>query len=182
MPSESFFLCALLPPGSVEAEVGKVQAELFSEHGLASAQAVPPLVPISFLDPARLKAGFLPRLNAAVPSGWRARLEDSRWVEGHLFARIDSAGAWSALRSCALDQCGIRTGGLLPVAEGFYLGCADAPPEARPGIKPRISPRGFSSATLVLMVLQTGGQGVPWWSELHWEITEERPLRGRKAS
>jgi hypothetical protein len=180
MPSQSFFLCALIPPGSVEAEVGKVQADLFSEHGLASAEAVPPLVPISFLDPRRLQADLLSRLNAAVASGWSARLKDAGWVEGHLYARIDSAGAWSALRTCALDQGGIQAGGLFPAAEGFYLGCADAPPEARSGIKPLLAPRSFRSGTLVLMVLEAGAQGAQWWSELHWEITEERILRGSK--
>jgi len=179
MRGESFLLCALIPPGSVEAEMGRVQSDLFAEHGLASAQAVPPLVPIAFLDPVRLRGGFLSLLNGSAPSGWRVRLEGAEWVEGHLYARIDSAGAWAALRACALAHCGIETGGLFPVAEGFYLGCADAPQAARSGISPSIPPSSFSSGMVALMVLEAP-RGTEWWNQLHWEVTEERPLRGRK--
>ena len=42
------YLVALIPPGSVEAEMGRVQAALFAEHGLASAQALPALIPVAF--------------------------------------------------------------------------------------------------------------------------------------
>ena len=59
MRDQTFLLCALIPPGSVEAHVGRVQQTLFSEHGLASAQAVAPLVPIAFLDRAGLAGGFI---------------------------------------------------------------------------------------------------------------------------
>jgi hypothetical protein len=180
MRGRTFLLCALIPPGSMEAHVGRVQETLFSEHGLASAQAVPPLVPIAFLDPAGLTGAFLQQLDGSAPSGWRARLQEAEWVEGHLYARIDSAGTWSALRHTALARCGARTGGLFPVAEGFYLGCGDVPEAARSGINPRIPPASFSSATVVLIVLDPAPGSPAWWSDLHWEITEERPLRGRK--
>lgn len=180
MRGQTFLLCAMIPPGSVEAHVGRVQQTLFSEHGLASSQAVPPLVPIAFLDPERLPAEILPLLDRSAPSGWRARLQGAEWVEGHLYARIDSGGAWSALRQAALAQCGMGTAGLFPVAEGFYLGCADAPQAVRAGINPSIPPASFSSASVALIVLRTARGGPAWWSELHWEITEERPLRGRK--
>jgi hypothetical protein len=180
MRGQTFLLCALIPPGSVEAHLGRVQEALFSEHGLASSQAVPPLVPITFLDPAELPGGFLQQVDRSAPSGWRARLQGAEWVEGHLYARIDSGGAWSALRHAALARCGMETGGLFPVAEGFYLGCSDAPEAARHGITPSIPPVSFSSATVALIALRPASGGPPWWSELHWEITEERPLRGRK--
>jgi len=182
MVGPSFVLCALVPPGSIEAEVGRVQAALFSDHGLVSAQAVPPLVPIAFLDPKRRCKGVLSRLNGSVAAGWRARLGDAEWVDGHLFARMQSSGAWTVLRAAAISECGPEASLLFPVAEGFYLGCADAPPEARAGILPRIEPRSFSSSTLVLMELQTGQPGPTWWNELHWEIADERPLRGRRQA
>jgi hypothetical protein len=180
MRGQSFLLCALIPPGSVEAHVGRVQETLFSEHGLASAQAVPPLVPIAFLDPQRRPDEFLKQMGSSAPPGWRVRLQGAEWVEGHLYARIDSAGAWSALRQAALAQCGTVTPGLFPVAEGFYLGCGDAPEEVRLQIKPSIPAASFSSAAVSLIVLHPASGSPAWWSELHWEITEERPLRGRK--
>jgi hypothetical protein len=180
MRSQTFLLCALIPPGSVEASVGRVQEALFSEHGLASAQAVPPLIPIAFLDPDRLPGQFLRQLDHSAPFGWRARLQRAEWVEGHLYARVDSDGAWSALRKAVLAKCGMQTGGLFPVAEGFYLGCGDAPEAMRPGINPSIPPTSFSSATVALIGLHPALGGPAWWSELHWEIMEDRHLRGRK--
>ena len=180
MRGQSFLLCALIPPGSVEAYVGRVQETVFSEHGLVSAQAVPPLVPIAFLDPERPPGELLPQLDRAAPFGWRARLLGAEWVEGHLYARIDSGGVWPALRQAALAQRGTVTRGLFPVAEGFYLGCGDAPEAMRPEINPSIPAASFSSAVVALIVLHPASGSPAWWSELHWEITEERPLRGRK--
>jgi len=178
MAGESFNLCALVAPGSIEAEVGRVQESLFSEHGLVSAQSVPPLVPVAFLDPGRMRAGFLSRLDRLVRPGWSACLSESQWVNGHLFARVESGGAWSALRTGALQECGLPGSGLFPAAEGFYLGCAEAPVEARDTLLPRLERRRFRTAALALVVLETMTTGTGWWNELHWEITEERPLRG----
>ena len=180
MSGESYFLCALIAPGSIEAEVGRVQAALFSDHGLASAQAVPPLLPVAFLDPDRVRPGLLSRLNHGVSAGWSARLAGCEWIEGHLYARVQSGGAWTALRAAALQECGLPAGGPFPAAEGFYLGCAEAPPGSRDDMRPKVPPRAFHTAHLALVVLQTLAPGPRWWSNLHWEITEERPFRGRR--
>jgi len=180
MASESFYLCAIVAPGSVEAEVGRVQAALFSDHGLVSAQAVPPMVPVAFLDPGRIPRGLLSRLDQRVQAGWSACLAETAWVEGHLYARVESSGTWSALRAGAMEECGLPGAGLFPAAEGFYLGCADAPADGRASIRPRVEPRRFRTAQLALVALQTLAPGPAWWNELYWEITEERPLRGRR--
>ncbi len=189
MSGESYLLCALVPPGSIEAEVGRVQASMFADHGLPSAEAIPPLVPISFLDPVRLTAGLLSRLNDCAPAGWRIGLGDAGWVEGHLYLRVQSGPTWPALRAGALADCGLPAGGLFPVAEGFYLGCSEleraelgfeGTAKGRDDLLPRIEASWFSSGTLALMVLETSAPGARWWSDLHWEITEERPFRGRR--
>jgi len=180
MAGEHFYLCAIVAPGSVEAEVGRVQAALFSDHGLASAQAVPPMVPVAFLDPGRIRDGLLSRLDQRVRAGWSTCLAEAGWVDGHLYAHVQSNGAWAALRAGAMEECGLHVGGLFPVAEGFYLGCEDAPADDRASICPRLEPLRFRTAQLALVALQTSTPGPGWWSELHWEVREERPLRGRR--
>jgi len=180
MSGEPYLLCALIPPGSVDAEVGRLKAALFCDHGLASAQSVPPLVPVAFLDPGRVRPGLLSRLNGRVNAGWSATLRDSEWIEGHLYARVESGGVWTSLRAGALQECGLPGEGLFPAAQGFYLGCVDAPPGSRAVMCPPIPPRRFRTADLALVALQTTTPGGEWWNDLHWEIMEERPLRGRR--
>ncbi len=89
------YLVALIPPGSVEAEMGRVQAALFAEHGLSSAQALPALIPVAFTPepPAR---GFLAALERSVRAGWSARAAGHAWVEGWLFLSVQTGGLWAA--------------------------------------------------------------------------------------
>ena len=173
-------LAALIAPGSIEADLGNVQAALFSVHGLASAQALPPLVPLAFLDAAAAVRGLLAELNRSVISGWRMRLAGAVWADGHLYAGIESDGAWLALRSHALEMRGPETVCLFPVVEGFYLGCAESRPEDRPGIHPAIPGASFSSCTIALIGLRTVFEGSAWWRDVSWEVLDERPLRGRR--
>jgi hypothetical protein len=179
MPRQPIVLAALFAPGSIESEVGKAQAAVFAEHGCASAQALPPLVPIAFLDAACAEGSLLREMNRAIAPGWRMRLIGTGWVEGHLFGRVDSAGAWPALRECALARCGPEAAGLFPVAEGFYLGCGEVPDAERESIIPSLPELSFGSATLSLMRI-TATEGPDWWRALSWETFDERPLRGRK--
>jgi hypothetical protein len=180
MPHESLLLCALFAPGSIEAEVGKVQAAVFSTHGMASALALPPLIPIAFMDAARVDRALLQEMNRSIAPGWRMRLTRAEWIGGHLFARVDSGAAWGALRARALERCGSEEGSPFPAAEGFYLGCSEAPIGARAEINPAIPGVSFGSATIVLMKIHAAFDAAGWWRELSWETVEERPLRGRK--
>jgi hypothetical protein len=181
MPDETVLLAALFAPGSVESEMCSVQAALFDEHGLASAQALPPLIPLAILDPERIFRGFLQEMNVSVRSGWRMRLTEAVWVGGHLFAGIESRGVWEALRSVALKWSVTSQGSLFPVAEGFYLGCGEASPEMRSLIQPVMPASSFGSCTIALMKVRTALPGPEWWREVSWEVVQERPLRGRKA-
>ncbi len=179
MTREPAVLAVLFAPGSIESEVGIVKAAVFSRHGCASVQALPPLVPIAFLDSARLDQSLLREMNRSVAPGWRMRLIGAGWIRGHLFGRLDSGGAWAALRECALAHCGSSDESLFPVGEGFYLGCSEAPDEARALISPELPALSFGSGTIALMRI-SASEGPDWWRALSWETLEERPLRGRK--
>jgi hypothetical protein len=178
MPDHPFVLAALFAPGSIESEVGRAQDAVFSLHGAASTQALPPLIPIAFLDPSLVDGSLLREMSQAIAPGWRMRLVGPGWIGGHLYALVDSAGAWTALRQTAVARC---AGGadLFPPAEGFYLGCVEAPAGTRALIDAPVPALSFGSATIALMRI-FASDGPEWWRALSWEIFEERPLRGRK--
>lgn len=178
MPHHPVVLAALFAPGSIESEVGRVQDAVFSRHGVASTQALPPLVPVAFLDPSLADKSLLREMNRAIAPGWRMRLVGPGWIGGHLYALVDSGGAWAALRQRAIARCP-QGENLFPPAEGFYLGCGEAPAETRALIDAPVPELSFGSATIALVrIFASDGPG--WWRALSWEIFEERPLRGRK--
>jgi hypothetical protein len=178
MQPEGSLLVALIPPGSVEAEMGKVQAGIFAEHGLASAQALPPLIPVAFI--AAPPRGFLAQLERSVRAGWVARAAGSAWVEGCLFACVQTGGLWPALRTRARAAAGEGILRPFPEAEGFCLGCMDAAPGIRGRIAPAVPELSFSSCSIAL--LRFTSPRAAWWQEVYWDTLEERPLRGRRGA
>jgi hypothetical protein len=177
---EGFRIVALAAPGSVEAALGKLQAELFSRYGLASAQAMPPLIPVAFLPLEAPTRGLLGSLNDSVRAPWSIRTTGCEWAGEYLYVDVESGGAWAALRARTLERCGAEPDGLFPVREGFFMGCGDAAPAQRDTIRPAIAPAAFSSSDLVLVSIERLLGQVAWWRELYWEIVEQRPLRGRR--
>jgi hypothetical protein len=179
MIAEEYLLAALVAPGSAEAEIGRVQAGIFREHGLLSAQALPPLIPVAFLpDPP--PRGLLSELNGAVRAGWRMSVTGPNWVGGFLFIGIRSGQAWAGLRERALSLCGTEPRRLFPPAEGFFLGCGDASEEQRRLIRPVLPVLSFTSCQVALMSVSSPRGDGEWWRELYWETVEELPLRGRR--
>lgn len=175
-------MVALAAPGSVEAALGRVQAEIFSRYGLASAQALPPLIPVAFLPLEAPTRGLLGSLNESVRAPWSIRTTGCEWAEDYLYVGIESGGAWSALRARTLETSGAEPSGLFPIREGFFMGCGDAAPAQRDVIRPAVPPAVFSSSELVLLRIESPpGQGA-WWRELYWEIVEQQPLRGRRGT
>jgi len=160
--------------------MGKVQAGIFAEHGLASALALPPMIPIAFLPGAPVR-GLLEDLEGSVRAGWRVRVAGCAWVEGCLFAVVETGGLWAALRAAAIAAAGEGPRGPFPAAEGFCLGCTDAEPAARPRIVPALPELAFSSCTLAAMRFESPRQESDWWRELYWETIDEKPLRGRRG-
>jgi hypothetical protein len=185
MDSESFMLLALVAPGSVEAEVGRIQAGIFQAHGFLSAMALPPLVPIAFIAP-REPADARPRprallgdLERSAGAPWRIQARGPCWVDGWLYLGLDTGGMWAGLRAGALARCGGEQHALFPVAEGFFLGCGEAPARRREEISPAAPEMSFSSCDIALLRVQAAGGG-GWWKDVDWETVDERPLRGRR--
>ncbi|MGA2974028.1 MAG: hypothetical protein ABSF77_01830 [Spirochaetia bacterium] len=174
-------LLALMAPGSVEAELGRLQAGIFAEHGLVSAQALPPLIPIAFL-PDAYPQGMLFKLDKAVRAGWRMSVTGPAWVEGFLYMGVASGGTWAGLRERALALRGAERQPLFPPAEGFFMGCGDASPEQRPLIHPAAPAISFTSGAIAILSISSPRGINEWWRELYWETVEERPLRGRREA
>lgn len=171
-------LVAIIAPGSVEAGIGKVQAAIFEEHGLISAVALPPVIPLMFLPPdsAAPSAGLLHDLERGVHAPWRMKTAGTAWEQDALYLRVSSDGMWESLR----ERASAEPPALFPVAEGFYSGCLEAAPSQRPLITPLVPVLSFSSATLAILRISSPRGRDGWWREVRWEYEEQRPLRGRR--
>jgi hypothetical protein len=180
MNIDPHLLVALIAPGSVEADVGRLQARLFAAHGLISAQALPPLIPVSFIAPGAPTRSLLPELDHCIRAPWRIRVTGTQWVGGSLYLGVDSAGAWAALRTRAQELCGAEPLPLFPPAEGFFLGCAEAAPDERQRILPEAPAASFTSCAVALVRVETAHPGEGWWREVYWEFDGLKPLRGRR--
>jgi hypothetical protein len=186
MAERESLLLALLAPGSVEAAVCREQDAIFREHGLVSAIALPPLVPVAFLgrglqdraEGEELPRGFLGRIERAVRAPYRFTVAGMAWEGGALFLALDSGGVWRALRAA----CAPETGGpdLFPVFEGFFLGCVEATDAQRESIRAQAYGASFSSVSLALVSILTPEAGAGWWSEVSCAVEEEKPLRGKR--
>jgi hypothetical protein len=171
-------LLALIAPGSVEAEVGRLQARIFSEHGLASAVALAPLIPISFLPVDATLRGLLAAVDRSAASPYRIETGPVAWEAGALFLSVETGGLWKGLRA-GVGVSGIAAAeGPFPVFEGFFLGCGDATEAQRETIRPSQPPLGFTSSTLALIAVETPRGSREWWREVYCETLEQKPLRG----
>ena len=180
MDLEEHLLVALVAPGSVEATVGRLQISLFAAHGLVSAQALPPLIPVSFVTPGAAARGLLSELDHCISAPWRIRVTGTQWVGGSLYLGVDSAGAWAALRNRAQELCGAEPLPLFAAAEGFFLGCTEAAPVEHDRIRLEPPAGTFTSCAIALVRIETAHTGEGWWREVYWEIAEQKPLRGRR--
>ena len=171
-------LLALLAPGSIEAEIGALQQAVFADHGCVSAIALPPLVPVRFLP-----ADAPPRLPQVpgrdVTAGFVVRVTGPAWCEGHLFLGLDTGGAWSALRADRRWSDGPQ---LIPCFEGFYLGCPEPQLAGGGGLRLASGDRRFSSVDVALVTVSVPDEGAAWWSEVHWQVDDRRPLRGKRSA
>jgi hypothetical protein len=173
-------LVAVIAPGSVEAALGRVQASLFQEHGLLSAAALPPFLPVAFLG-APPPAGFCAALARRAPRPWIVHTGPARWVDDWLFLGADTGGLWGALRGAALVSSAAAAAAPFPAAEGFYAGGGELAGRARADVAPTVPALSFAAATIAVVVLRSPLGLHEWWRKVSWEIVEHRPLRGRKA-
>jgi hypothetical protein len=180
MEGNRFLLLALTAPGSIEADIGRLQSRIFSEHGLASAAALAPLIPVCFLPIDASLRGLLLAVDRSIASPYRVETGRAAWEAGALYLCVDTGGLWEGLRAGARSVCAPASGSLFPVFEGFFLGCVEATDELRQTIRPSQPQLGFTSATLALIRIVTHGGTEEWWREVCTEIVEERPLRGSR--
>jgi len=177
-----FRLVALIPPGSVQSEIGRLQGELFRRFGWVSSQALPPLIPVRFIGPPGSDRALLDRLDAVAKAPWRMTTRRLAWIEGHLFLGIDSNGAWAALREEARAGPGDQPPGLFPVAEGFFLGCGEASTDRETAAATDSPAPAFSSCAIAVMEIESPCPLAEWWREVYWEVREQKPFRGRRES
>jgi hypothetical protein len=194
MPSQrlsAHSLLAVIPPGSVEAEVAGLQNAIFSTHGCLSSIALPPLIPVAFISEdsppgivTSICRAACEARRAARPA-FRFRSAGLAWVDGWLFLRLDSGGAWDALhgeaeapsRLAAAHEPAVPARGLFPVREGFLLGCGELDEERRAGLALDAPPLSFSSCFLARVSLRVSADDGRWWREVYLEIQEKKPLR-----
>ena len=187
MEGNAFRLVALIPPGSVQAEIGRLQAAIFSRFGLASSQAIPSLIPVHFLGAGGAESGLLEQLDAAMRAPWRMESRGLSWVEGNLFLGMDTQGAWSTMQTQARAWCPAEPDPLFPPAEGFYLGCGEATREQREAVQAKAGSveapaAAFSSCAIAVLKIAAPRGRAGWWREVYWEVLEQKPLRGRRGS
>ncbi len=190
MQTRRYHLVAFLAPGSVEAEVGAVQGRLFAEHGLASAQALPPLIPVRFVAAEAATPHLLTQVARSAPGPCSFRTMRHGWESGCLYLLVDSTGAWESARQAAAAtaataataaaESGARDSGPFACMEGFFLGCPEASAEQRERITVAAIDLRFTSCTVALMRIDCLDDRQSWWRQLYWEILAERPLRVRR--
>ena len=176
-------LLAISPPDHIEQPLDRLRERLFRRHALVSALALPPLLPLGFLEEEAVPGlrGVLEGLRAAFP----LEAGGIREEEGALFLAVDSGGSWAALRE-AIGRARPLRPGFLPLREGFFLACLEpgAPPEDLLGAPSaggppwppapplgRFSPRGFS-----LLEIHSEPP-LPWWRDVRWSEILSLPFR-----
>lgn len=175
-------LAALTPPGSIGAEIARMQDALFAAFGCASCLALPPLVPLGFLDSVpsgRVWDGAGRRL----PARLRLRPTEAVWRAGHLWMALDTEGAWAALRG-ELSAGPAGDGPDLPAFEGFWLGGCEisGDPEGSRRAAGMAAPGpAITSCSLAVLSVHCA-PGAAWWREVYWEVVREKPLRGGRET
>jgi len=177
---EVLTVCLLLP-GNIERAMVDVQRGLFARTGLASAMALPPLVPLAFLPPENAGDRFhaaLEGLNSrftitgsgyVVKSG--ALFLDAVWDDAGLDVRrrlAERLGEPAAAPS-GCPPVHARQPRPFPPYPGILLG-AGLPIDLRPPVEP---PRvRFSSFWYALIRIASTAAAERWWENCYWQVEE----------
>lgn len=116
----------LLPPGNVVREIAQVQERLFREHRNVSFRAIPPIIPVCWLESPALPAGFpvLPVI--------RVRPTEYTIERRCLFLKLELLDAANESLIRAASEYESAEPVLFPAVLGFFLGAGYEGPEVPP--------------------------------------------------
>jgi hypothetical protein len=195
-----FALMVLSPPSNIDRLIGELQEQLFSELGLASALALPVMLPLLYLPVEQAEGFFKQALKETEHSlfGFRIASLDLTVVkeegEGspvrtNLFFKTDVSSRGEGILS-GMQAVGERAVGSageavtpfhcnrpLPLFRyGFFLGQAGTSvPDPLP-VNPPPAFR-FSIFTYELLKFSVADPPRPWYSEVHWEVAARQEVR-----
>jgi len=184
-----YLLLGLKAPTNIEKRVTELKTSLYRDWELASALALPVMIPLSFLPPqpaSQDSGGLRSALRRVV--GKQApyfRTTSIIEIEGFLFWQVEPREELQRLAaSCSKQEP------LFPVGFGFYLGSVEGQSGTRITSIPAPEPLSFPARAAVLIrVHPLGGeaQGAEqgsavteagaWWQSLFWEELARLPLR-----
>lgn len=203
-------LAAILPPSNISRQIDLIRERLFSDYCLASAAALPPIIPLLFLPPGRYTLHGV-QLKEKIGKAFPITAGHYREYQGNLFLAVDSNGGYDLLihelknyllagvagkaatgeMAGAVERAATREMAKaqevpFPCSEGFFLAAPERFADFGKVIKEVIKKLGtpdplhFSSYSLVLLKLESYSNPGKWWQNSRWEETSK--LNCRKPS
>jgi hypothetical protein len=190
-----YWILGLKAPTNIEKKVTELQTSLYRNWELASAVALPVMIPISFLppqpdseDPATLRRTLRQVVGKQAPSFRTASIIE---IEDFLFWQLEPREQLQRLAaSCSegLARGDARQESPFPVGQGFYLGALEGQSEPRVDSIAAPEPLSFPARAVVLIRVHLLAGDVPttdqgcaatqkWWQSLFWEELARLPLR-----
>jgi hypothetical protein len=148
--------------------------EIFVATGAVSTQALPPIIPLAYLDrePDPDTWQTIPQENAPPITPGELQTVEQTLVCGASLA--------PAIQAWANDQASAPSPPAMPVPlAGIFLGAADAAAGTPDGVSPppRMPDR-IRVVNLVFMEISTAA-GTQWWTELDWTVRWSKRLKLR---
>lgn len=188
-----YWILGLKAPTNIEKKVTGLQTSLYRDWELASALALPVMIPISFLplqpasqDPAALRSALRRVVGKQAPYFRTASIIE---IEGFLFWQLEPREQLQRLAArCLEDFARSDSEPLFPVGRGFYLCAVEGQSGSRIASIPAPEPLSFPARAAVLIRVhplvgeaQVVEQGCAvketWWQSLFWEEVARLPLR-----
>jgi hypothetical protein len=190
-----YWILGLKAPTNIEKRVTELQTSLYRDWELASALALPVMIPISFLqpqpasqDPAALRSALRRAVGKQAPYFRTASIIE---IEGCLFWDLEPREQLQQLAARCLEHCAQYHSDqepLLPVGRGFYLGSLEGQSGSWTASIPAPEPLSFPARAAVLIRVhplvadtQATARGCAatktWWQSLFWEEVACLPLR-----
>ena len=183
----------------IEKRVTELQTSLYRDWELASALALPVMIPLSFLPPqpasqdsGGLRSALRRVVGKQAPYFHTASIIE---IEGFLFWQLEPREQLQRLAASCLEDFArgdSKQGRLFPVGFGFYLGSGEGQSGSRITSIPAPEPLSFPARAAVLIRVhplvgdvQTTAEGAEqgrtatqkWWQSLFWEELARLPLR-----